>query len=114
LLRIRPYKTLSGAIDGAVMVLIDVDSLKRAQQYAQSIVATVREPLLVLDGDLRVRTANASFYRVFRVDEQETEGRLLHDLGNGQWNIPELRRALTQVLDRDAEVIDFGVEHEFA
>ena len=58
-LRLRPYRTLENKIDGVVVMLVDVDSLKRAHAYTESIVATVREPLLVLDADLRVRTASA-------------------------------------------------------
>ncbi len=68
--------------------------LRRAREYAESIVATVREPLLVLDADLRVQTASRSFYTTFRVAPEETEGRFLYDLGGGQWDIPELRRLL--------------------
>ena len=71
-LRIYPYRTGDNRIDGAVLVLLDIDELKRSQEeaseardYAQAIVATVREPLLVLDGELRVVTANAAFYRTF-------------------------------------------------
>ena len=80
-LRIRPYRTLENKIDGAVMMLVDVDALKRAHEYAESIVATVREPLLVLDADLRVQTASRSFYETFQVTPEETENRLLYELG---------------------------------
>jgi two-component system, chemotaxis family, CheB/CheR fusion protein len=62
-----------------------------ARLYADSIVETVREPLLVLTSDLRVESANRSFYREFGVSPEETKGRLLYELGSGQWNIPELR-----------------------
>ena len=66
-LRLRPYRTLENKIDGVVVMLVDVDVLKRAHQYTESIVATVREPLLVLDADLRVRTASRAFYETFQV-----------------------------------------------
>jgi two-component system CheB/CheR fusion protein len=113
LLRIRPYTTLANKIEGAVIVLIDVDTLKRAQEYAESIIAAVRESLLVLDGSLRVRSASRSFYQTFDVTPEETEGRLFYDLGNGQWNTPELRHLLEEVLPRDHRFDDFEMSHHF-
>jgi PAS domain-containing protein len=65
--------------------------IRDAQKYAESIVATVREPLLVLDSDLRVITANRSFYQTFQVTPEGTENRLLYDIGDRQWDIPKLR-----------------------
>jgi len=112
-LRLRPYKTLDNRIDGVVAVLIDVDALKLAHAYTESIVATVREPFLVLDADLRVRSASDSFFRTYRVAPEETIGRLLYDLGNGQWNIPQLRRLLEEVLPQASQVENFEVEHAF-
>ena len=61
--------------------------LEHALAYAENIIATLREPFVVLKS-LRVRTANGSFYRDFRVSKDETEGRFVYDLGNGQWDIP--------------------------
>lgn len=84
-----------------------------AQLYAEAILATMHQPLVVLDGDLRVDTANHAFYRTFEVDRAETEGRLIYDLGNGQWDIPKLRELLEDILPSDATVDDFRVEHEF-
>src|SRR5437762_12128110 len=112
-LRLRPYRTLENKIDGVVLVLVDVDLLKRAQEYTQSIVATVREPLLVLDTDLRVQTANDSFYRTFQVTPAETEGRVLYELGVGEWDIPALRNLLEKVLPQNAAFQDYEVELEF-
>ncbi len=112
-LRLRPYKTLDNRIDGVVAVLVDVDALKRAHAYTESIVATVREPLLVLDANLRVRSASDSFFQTYRVAPEETIGRLLYDLGNGQWNIPELRRLMEEVLPQASQVENFEVEHAF-
>lgn len=111
--RIRPYVTLENKIDGAVVVLVDVDTLKRAQEYAESLVETVRQPLLVLDGDLRVRTANRSFYATFAVGPDETLGHFLHELGGGQWEIPSLRKQLKEILPRDNSFQGFVVDHEF-
>ncbi|MFY9823617.1 MAG: chemotaxis protein CheB [Thermoanaerobaculia bacterium] len=119
-LRIRPYKTRDNRIDGAVMLLVDVDALKRAavevaeaRDFADSIIETVREPLLVLAAELRVERANRTFYDTFRVGREETEGRFLHELGNGQWDVSELRGALRSILADDHEIQDFEVEHEF-
>lgn len=83
------------------------------QQLAKSIVGTVREPLVVLDGDLRVRLANRSFYRTFRVTREETEGVSLFGLGDGHWDIPELRSLLLEVLPRNSHIDDFEVDREF-
>lgn len=113
LLRLRPYKTLDNKIDGVVMLLVDMDAVKRAQVYTENIVSTVREPLVVLDASLRVQTASRAFYEIFHVTPEGTENRPLHELGNGQWDIPELRRLLGQVLPRDDQVSDFEVQHEF-
>ena len=80
---------------------------------AEAIVATVREPLLVLDGQLRVQSANRAFYRTFQVAPEATLGRRLYDLGNGQWDIPRLRTLLEEILPRDHAFEDFEVEHDF-
>lgn len=93
-LRVRPYTTLDNKVDGAVLVLFDIDALKRALEYAEAIIRTVREPLLVLDENLRVRTANRSFYEEFEVSPAETENRFIYDLGNRQWDIPKLRMSV--------------------
>jgi PAS domain S-box-containing protein len=81
--------------------------------FAQSIVETVRHPLLVLDRDLRVRKANPAFYRTFGVAGAETEGRLVYELGGGQWDIPWLRGVLDAVTRTGEAFQDFEVEHDF-
>ncbi len=81
--------------------------------YAGAIVETVREPLVVLDRDLRVLTANRSFYKVFHVDKKETEHKLIYKLGNGQWDIPKLRYLLTDILPQKSFFQDFEIEHDF-
>jgi two-component system CheB/CheR fusion protein len=88
-------------------------SLRETLAYAESIVDTVREPLIVLDGTLRVRTASRAFYDTFSVSKEETEGQFIYDLGNGQWNIPALRTLLEEILPLEASMKDFEVEHEF-
>ena len=89
------------------------DALKVALDYAENIIETLREPFLVLNGDLRVRTANRSFFDSFHVSREETEDRLVYDLGNGQWDIPMLRTLLNQVTSNSHPIHDFEVEHDF-
>ena len=83
------------------------------REYAEGVVDTVREPLVVLDADLRVISANRSFYKTFKVKSREIEGQLLYDLGNRQWNIPKLRELLEEILPKDTTFDNFEVEHEF-
>ena len=83
-------------------------------EFAESIINTVREPLLALDQDLRVVTVSRSFYEVFKVKPEETVGQLIFDLGNKQWNIPRLRELLETILPQQATFDDYEVEHDFA
>ncbi len=83
------------------------------QTYAQNIVDTVREPLLILDATLRVRSANRAFYQTFQVSAAETEGRLIYELGNGQWDIPDLRTLLEDIVPKSSVFDDFELEHTF-
>jgi two-component system cell cycle sensor histidine kinase PleC len=85
-----------------------------AREYAESMINTVREPLLVLDQDLRVVTASRSFYVVFKVNPKETVDQLIYDLGNKQWNIPKLRELLETILPQQATFDNYEVEHDFA
>jgi two-component system CheB/CheR fusion protein len=119
-LQVRPYRTTDNRIDGAVIALWDVDVAKHALQqvrdardYSEAIFQTVSNPLLVLDGHLRVQVANKAFYRMFEVEKPATEGRSLFDLGNGQWNLPRIRRLLKQVLTSHAKIDAFRVERDF-
>ena len=119
-LLIRPYKTLENQIDGAVLVLVDIDALKRSTEelkesrdYAEAIVETIQTPLIVLDSGLSVFTANRYFYETFRVAQAETEHHSIFDLGNGQWNIPQLRSLLEEVLPQNNQIENFEVEHTF-
>src|ERR1700716_4428801 len=81
--------------------------------YAQDIVDTVREPLLMLDSTLRVRSANRAFYQTFQVSLEETEDRLIYQLGNGQWDIPALRTLLEDIVPKSSVFNDFQLEHDF-
>jgi chemotaxis protein methyltransferase CheR len=78
-----------------------------------SVLGSVREPLVVLDSDLNVIKANHPFYRVFNVNPEQTEGVLIYDLGNRQWNIPKLRELLEEILPHNTEFNDFEVDHHF-
>src|ERR1700688_1796787 len=86
---------------------------QHALAYAENIIATLREPFVVLDKSLRVRTANAAFYRAFHVSKEETVGLCVYDMGDGQWDIPQLRTFLPQVLSNSHLLEDFEVEHAF-
>jgi signal transduction histidine kinase len=89
--------------------------LKFIEAYAQNIVDAVREPLLVLDAALRIRSANSAFYQTFHISREEAEHRLIFELGNGQWDIPVLRTLLgnTETFSKNSVFNDFEVEHEF-
>ncbi|MDD4953927.1 MAG: hypothetical protein PHG40_03355 [Candidatus Omnitrophica bacterium] len=84
-----------------------------ALEYAENIVATVHQSLLVLDGDLKVVSASRYFYEVFKVKPEETENQLIYDLGNRQWDIPKLRELLEDILPKTTSFDNFEVEHEF-
>jgi diguanylate cyclase (GGDEF)-like protein/PAS domain S-box-containing protein len=88
-------------------------AIKDAREYAESIVSTIREPLLVLGADLRVISANRSFYRMFRVEPEETNQQFVYELGERQWDIPRLRELLEEILSKSIAFDDFEVEHEF-
>ena len=120
LLRIRPYRTTENKIDGAVIKLLDIDPLKRslqeaeaARDFANAIVETVREPLVVLNQRLRVQASNRAFHRLFHVTKEETEGKFIYDLGGKQWNIASLRELLEDILPRNLHFTDFEVDHVF-
>lgn len=118
--RIRPYKTTDHKIDGAVIALVDIDSMKtgisrllEARQLTDDIVNTVREPFVLLDKNLNVVSANQSFYRTFKVKPDDTLSRRIYDLGNRQWDIPRLRKLLEEILPQDRSFTDFEVDHNF-
>jgi chemotaxis protein methyltransferase CheR len=88
-------------------------AIPHGHALAEAIVDAVREPLLVLDPDLRVIAASRSFYRTFAVTPRKTEGRLLFELGGGEWNIPRLRKVLEDIIPKRRTVEAYEVEHEF-
>ena len=85
------------------------EQLNLSRLYSESIVATIHEPLLILDRNMQVRTANRSFYEKFNVLEEETEGRPLYSLGSGEWDIPALRNALGVLLSREERITDIEI-----
>lgn len=89
------------------------DQLSEANEFSEIIFATIREATLVLDEDLRIKSANKTFYTLFQVDEEQTEGRLIYELGNRQWDIPQLRLLLADVIRRNVQVDAFEMTHTF-
>jgi two-component system CheB/CheR fusion protein len=122
LMRIRPYRTARNVIDGVVITFIDITRLKHAEearrtadvarQYAENIVQAVREPLVILDAELRVVSANRKFYHHFHLTPEETEHHYFYELGNGQWDLPEFRQRLIDTLQRDEAFEDFEIAHD--
>ncbi|CAN5158572.1 hypothetical protein BH09PAT2_BH09PAT2_07250 [soil metagenome] len=90
-----------------------IDKVELARDYAEAIVETVREPLVILNADLRVLTANRSFYKIFHVNKTETEHKLIYKLGNGQWDHPKLRYLLQDILPQKSFFQDYEIEHDF-
>jgi len=100
-----------------LLAIEDVTEQRKAeevQEYAEAIVATVREPMLVLDKHLRVKTANSSYYRAFQVNDKETEGKLIYEVNDSQWNIPALSELLEKILPEESTFRDFEIIHTFA
>lgn len=89
------------------------ETFERSQKYAESIVETIREPLIVLTPDLRVITANHAFYETFQVMPEETEGRFVYSLSGQAWDIPSLRELLEEIIPQNVYFNDFKVDHEF-
>jgi two-component sensor histidine kinase/PAS domain-containing protein len=110
----------AGASDRILLAISDVTERERLlfelegrREFAEKLTDSVREGLVVLGWDLRVRSANLSFYQTFHVDPADTQGRLIYELGSGQWNIPRLRELLEEILPLETRFDDFEVEHQF-
>ncbi|MBD2435215.1 PAS domain-containing protein [Nostoc sp. FACHB-110] len=119
-LRIRPYRTTENQIDGVVMVFMDIDALKRSTQqlqqaldYAEAVVETMPEPLVVLNADLQVIKSNRAFYRMFQVTPAQTEQQVIFELGNGHWNIPQVQSILEEILTHNTQIEGFEVCCDF-
>jgi two-component system, chemotaxis family, CheB/CheR fusion protein len=118
--RITPYRTANDRIDGVVVTFTEITERKHheqqveaAREYAEHVIEAVRFPLVVLTPEQRVRSVNEAFCQLFGVSREETEGKLFSQLGNRQWDIPELHRLLARVLSERREFVDFEIEHDF-
>lgn len=116
-MRIMPYKTSQDVIDGAVLTFASITNRKKIQEklqeslnYSESIVDTVREPLLVLDDEMKIISANKSFYKTFKMAHGEVEGKELFKLGEGEWDLPMLRDLLEKILPEKKELYDFEID----
>jgi diguanylate cyclase (GGDEF)-like protein/PAS domain S-box-containing protein len=119
-LTIDPLPCAHGGIEEIAGIGVDITERKKTEQavqsawtFAQNVVDTVREPLIVLDDRLKVISANRSFYQTFGVTAERTEGEFLYRLGNGQWDIPPLHELLERILPENTVVEAFEVEHDF-
>ena len=120
LMRMRPYRTVRNVINGLVLTFVDVTQLKHAEllaqearTYAESMVQAVRGPLVVLDAELQVVSANQAFYQICHESPSTVEHCHLYELGNGQWNIAQLRELLENVLLHNSVFEDFEITHDF-
>lgn len=120
LVRIMPYRTHESVIDGVVLTFSDITALKlfeiealSARDYAQGIVDTVREPLVVLNGNFELVSASRAFYVMFGVIQGETRGQVPYTLGERSWDIPWLHELLETVLPKDKSFENFEINHEF-
>lgn len=109
--RIEDPVTMSKEIKNTA---VDADELwEFAWTYIKTVVDTLREPFLILDKNLRVLSANRTFYLFFKVEQKDTEGQLVYNLGDGQWDIPKLKILLEDILPKNTFFEDFKVEHDF-
>jgi two-component system CheB/CheR fusion protein len=120
LMRIRPYRTEDNKIEGAVLVLVDInemkrslDEVRRARDFNQSIIETTRSSVLVLDAELRAKLANPAFYQTFQLTPPEVLDHVIYDIGGGQWRFPSLRSVFEQLLSATGRVDDLEIEHDF-
>ena len=118
--RVLPYRTQDDRIAGVVIAFIDIterklaeDAIKGERLYAEAIIETVRHPVIVLDGELRVQSANPAFSEAFACPAEASRGCHLHELDHGAWDISELRRLLHDTLDRGQSFEGFEIEHDF-
>jgi two-component system CheB/CheR fusion protein len=119
--RVLPYRTENDRIEGVVVTYFDLaeriradQSIRESRDFAEAIIETLREPLLVLDDHLVVKSANAAFYRVFQLAPDRVVGRRVYDVGSHEWNMPEFRKLLEQLLKDGRPVTDYEIRREFA
>jgi two-component system CheB/CheR fusion protein len=126
-MRIRPYRTVANVIEGVMLTFNDITEQKQVQtqlsqtqatvrmarDLAENIVNMVRDPLLVLAGDLRVVSANLAFYATFQTTPEAIVGQLIYDLGQGHWDNPRLREWLEEIILQRASLENFELELDF-
>jgi two-component system CheB/CheR fusion protein len=124
-MRILPYRTTNNIIDGVVITFLDINNIKTvheelnklnqeiqlAREYADNIIDTVRDSLLILDKDLKVLSANRSFYKMFNTISEKTVGKFVYELEDNTWDIPQLRELLEQILPQHNSFEDFEFEY---
>lgn len=127
-MRILPYRTTNNVIDGVVITFSDINKLKKtaeeiavlskevllAREYADNIIDTVRESLIILDSDLKVISANRSFYKMFNTVSGKTVGKFIYDLDDKKWELPQLRKLLEEIIPKQNIFENFEVEYNFA
>jgi len=117
-LRVRPYKNAEKRIDGAVLILFDIDAVKKQQvQLGQSsgvtdILLTIDKPTVVLDSELRVKNANQTFCELFGVSRKELQGHSIYDLNKGEWNSPALHNMIDEILPKEGHFEGFAHDTE--
>jgi two-component system CheB/CheR fusion protein len=126
-MRILPYRTISNLIDGVVITFLDINNLKiaygkihklnqevqLAREYSNNIVDTVRDSLLILDKNLKVLSANRSFYKMFNTVSEKTVGKFIYELDDNNWDIPELRKLLEEIIPKSTFFEDYELEYNF-
>ncbi|NLZ29294.1 MAG: PAS domain-containing protein, partial [Methanomicrobiales archaeon] len=120
ILPVSPYRTTENRIEGVVAIFIDINrfkelesSIRQARAYAEEVMAVIHEPLLVLDAELRIISANRSFYAAFGVTPGEAEGTRIYALQDRQWDIPRLHSLFEEALSGQGVIEGFLVEHDF-
>jgi len=120
-MRMRPYRTSENVIDGVMILFSDMSRQKQAEQErtdaracAETLMETVPNPVLVLEAELRVVSANRAFYRMFQLTTQEVIGQRLYELDNGYWNVAQLRTLLEDLVMASSTVEAVTVDHQFA
>jgi two-component system CheB/CheR fusion protein len=119
--RIMPYKTSKNVIDGATITFIDVSHMKNIQEklqnalnYAEDIIYIAHEPLLVLDQKLLIVSANKSFYDTFKLEKSTTEGKKLYEIGEDDWDTPQIRNLLSEIIQENKRINDIEFDHTFS
>ncbi|MBC3541037.1 PAS domain-containing protein [Rufibacter sp. H-1] len=119
-MRVLPYRTADNFIDGAVVTFTNITSFKDLETsvaatslYAANIIDIIQQPLVVLDGQLRVESTSNAFAQTFQLIPEQLKGQWLYHLGNGQWDIPQLRNLMNKVLKENIEIKNETLEHEF-